>query len=352
MVFSKSLYPVLFFIVCLLGSQSISAQEPMPGATPQRVSGGVVVRDTLAADSIVKIRTQSTIFRDTLPLSRVAAISVGVPGFAQLYNNQYWKIPVLYGGVGAFTYLTIGANKKYQQYKRRYEFLLTEYHAMDSYERNPDNLGRYLTGQPNRYKEEFLHTQMDPIRTQMNKYNTQRTIYFAGATLTYLYFLADGVLHYPHQTTTVKRATTLAMMFPGAGQLYNKSYWKVPIVVGVFATMGYLIDWNNRLYQRYRIAYNQYPYNEFQYWNSPPSEASIQSRRDDARRNRDLCIILTAGAYIVSIIEAHVDAHMKNFDISNDLSMRVEPTLMDMSGYYSYQNSGYPGMGLALKLNF
>jgi hypothetical protein len=203
-------------------------------------------------------------------------------------------------------------------------------------------------------KNRFLHDQVDPVRTQMVRYNTQRAIYFSGATLTYLYFLADGVMNYPHTTTTVKRATTLAMMFPGAGQFYNKSYWKVPIVIGSFATMGFLIDWNNRMYQRMRTAYNNPANNEFT--NNPGyawlTRDAIKSRRDQARRNRDMCIIIAGGVYLLSVVEAHVDAHMKDFDISDDLALRVEPTLIDLGGYYSENNFGYPGVGMAMKFNF
>ena len=332
----------LYFILCAVvlffwTMQPLFAQEPELGSTPQRVSSGVVEQDTTAQTQAVPLpRLQSPIFRDSLPFSRVAAISVVVPGFSQLYNGQYWKIPVLYGGVGALSYLTINANKKFQRYSRQYDFLLTEYHAMAN----------------GTEKNQFLHEQIDPVRTRMIKYNTQRTVYFTGAALTYLYYMADGAMNYPNQTTPVKRATTLAMMFPGAGQFYNKSYWKVPIVLGAFATMGYLIDWNSRGYQRYRTAYNQYPNNEFASRSNPPSQANLKNWRDNFRRNRDLCIIITAGAYLLSVVEAHVDAHLKDFDVSDDLALRVEPTMIDMSSFISDQNTGYPGVGLSMKLNF
>lgn len=337
MTLQNSLYRyVLLTLLSLAAAVVVRAQDPASG-TPQRVSGGVVEQDTVWVEKIPEIRLQSPIFRDTMPISRVSAISVAVPGFAQLYNNQYWKMPVLYGAVGGLTYLTVDANKKFQRYKRQYDYLMLEYYSMD-------------TGSD---KDQFLTGQVDPIRTQMIKYNTQRTVYFAGAAFTYLYFLADGVLNHPHPTTTVKKATTLAMMFPGAGQMYNKSYWKVPIVIGAFATMGYLIDWNNRGYQRLRTAYNTYPNNEFSSWNNPPTRDALSRSRAQFRRNRDLCIILTGGLYILSVIEAHVDAYLKDFDVSDDLSMRVEPTMIDMSRFYAAnRSSGYPGVGLSMKLNF
>lgn len=336
----RGLYILLCTVVLLLGAaQPLLAQEPELSSTPQRITGGVVEQDAAPADTTVRLRLQSPIFRDTMPISRMSAISLAVPGFSQLYNRQYWKIPVLYATVGGFSYLTINANKTYQRSKRQYDFLLTEYYAMPS-NTTADRLA----------KTQFYQENINSVQSRMNRYNRQRTLYFAGAAFTYFYFLADGVMNYPHPTSRVKRATTLAFMFPGAGQVYNQSYWKVPIVVGAFATMGYLVDWNNRAYQRYRTAYNA-PQGADEF-GGRFDKSQLQRYRDKFRRDRDLCIILTGAAYILSVVEAHVDAHLKDFDVSDELALRVEPTMLDMSGYLSAQNAGYPGFGLAMKLNF
>ena len=69
--------------------------------------------------------------------------------------------------------------------------------------------------------------ELDPAQCKMIRYNTTRTVFFVGAIASYLYFLGDGVLNYNGPENSVKKATTLAMICPGAGQLYNKSYWKV-----------------------------------------------------------------------------------------------------------------------------
>ena len=311
---------VLPFLCCCTGSGS--AQEP------QRISGGVkeaTVEITETVDTTRKVQLQSLIFRDTLPLSKVAWISAVAPGFSQLYNRQYWKIPVLYGTVGAFTYLTINANKKYKDYKTQYDAI--------------------------RYSENAGRTEIDPVQTKMIRYNTQRTLFLMGAALSYLYFIGDGVLNYPNGATTVKKATTLAMIFPGAGQIYNKSYWKVPIVIGAFATMGYIIDFNSRGYKRMKEAYNRYPDDEF---HGTYPQSSLQNMRDQYRRNRDLSIIITCGLYLLSVVEAHVDAYMKDFDVSDDLALRVEPTLIDVSNLRASRNAGYgpTGFGLSLSVNF
>lgn len=333
MSFRGILYPVLIGLVCLSGAQRLWAQEPPLGSEPRRVSGGVQTPVEAAAEKIMAPRGQSPLFLDTLPLSRNAALSLVVPGFSQLYNNQAWKIPVLYGSVGTLAYLGLDANKKFRHWRGRYESNLAEYYKKTGSE-----------------KEAFYRDVVSPLNAQRIRYNTQRQIYMAGAVFTYLYFIADGTLNYPHFATPVKKATTLAMVFPGAGQIYNKSYWKVPIVIGGFATTAFMIDWNARLYQRYRTAYNLHPNDE---WGGRQSLESLKNARDASRRNRDLWIIITGGWWLLTVVEAHVDAYMKDFDVSTDLALRVEPTLIDLSHYRMPGGySSYPGTGLALRMNF
>ncbi len=101
--------------------------------------------------------------------------------------------------------------------------------------------------------------------------------------------------------------------------------------------MIYVIDWNNRGYKRFKKAYIQlsdYNDNPDDYPDGSPdefsgrySESYLQSLRNSYRRNRDLSIIMLAGLYVLQIIDAHVDAHLKDFDISDDLTMEIEPMM-------------------------
>ena len=87
----------------------------------------------------------------------------------------------------------------------------------------------------------------------MIRSNTRRQVYLGLTVASYIYFIGDAAVNYStNEVSDVKKATTLACIFPGAGQIYNKSYWKVPFVVGGFAAMIYCIDWNNRGYQRFK----------------------------------------------------------------------------------------------------
>lgn len=289
----------------------------------------VALTDEQADSSKVKKRKEedtssarySSIFRDTIPLSRMTALSLVAPGFSQLYNKQAWKIPILYGVTGGLAVLGFNQSNKYKAAKNEYNTLVNQ---------------------------QATQEELDPAQCKMIRYNTTRTVFFVGAIASYLYFLGDGVLNYNGPENSVKKATTLAMICPGAGQLYNKSYWKVPIVVGAFATMGYVIDWNARGYKRYRTAYNQVVNGQPDEFEGRYSAEYLKNMKDNFRRNRDLCIILTGALYLLNIVDAHVDAHLKDYDISDDLSVRLEPTVFQN---YASRN-GYYGVGMSLKVTF
>ena len=124
--------------------------------------------------------------------------------------------------------------------------------------------------------------------------------------------------------------------------------------------MIYCIDWNNRGFQRFKRAYNllaDYEEHPENYPNGPTDEFRgrysadfIKNLRDNYRRNRDLCIILSGALYVLQIIDAHVDAHLKDYDISDDLSMNLEP-LVNYT-YVPTQQGNRPVFGFNLSLNF
>ena len=130
----------------------------------------------------------------------------------------------------------------------------------------------------------------------------------------------------------------------------------MPIVLGGLASTIYTIDWNNRGYQRFKTAYTllaDYEKNPGNYPNGAPDEfrgayssTFLKNLKDSYRRNRDLCILLTAGVYLLQIIDAHVDAHLQDYDISDDLTMNVEP-------YFDYTAVGTkPTLGFNMSLKF
>lgn len=275
------------------------------------------------------LRADTTLFRhhpllkDTMSISKVSLISIVVPGFGQFYNQDYWKIPVLYGVTGTALYFGIKEHQEYRKYKKVYDY-------------------RIFNGFP----REFI----DPVQNNMIIHNTYRQLYFGAALASYIYFIADGAINYPSDETRIKVATTLSTICPGLGQIYNGSYWRVPIVVGGFASLIYVIDWNDRMYQRFKLAFEQ----KMQGLNIGDARydlSTIQNYKDNARRNRDLCIILTAGLYFLNIIDAHVDAHLQDFDVSDQLAMRIrlEPVT---NSFYTQTGGNTNWFGFNLSYNF
>ena len=134
-----------------------------------------------------------------------------------------------------------------------------------------------------------------------------------------------------------RKAVLYSAIFPGLGQIYNRKYWKLPIIYGGAVGCVYAITWNHKVYTGYKNAYRDAMDNDDStnswknYINSDtPSEYHINTfkrRRDNFRRYRDLSCIIAVGLYAVCMIDAYVDAQLFEFDISEELSMRVDPVI-------------------------
>lgn len=157
------------------------------------------------------------------------------------------------------------------------------------------------------------------------------------------------------------RAVWMSALFPGLGQIYNRRYWKLPIVVGGFMGLAYATNWNNTQYQDYIQGYRDLTdsdptTNSYMDFFPPTADESqldkswltrtFKSRRDYFRRNRDLCIICVVGLYLLCMVDAYIDASMAHFDISPNLSVDWSPALIVQPG------RGKPAVGLNWAFNF
>ncbi|MDR1338515.1 MAG: DUF5683 domain-containing protein [Prevotellaceae bacterium] len=245
---------------------------------------------------------------DSLSLSKVTLASMIVPGYSQAYNRQYWKIPVIYGAGAAMIY--------------------GGYHSKSLYKK---------TGQ--------------------QKYNTQSRFYYAGAGLVYLGSLIEGIAGYKTHREGIfpVRSTLYSTFLPGLGQAYNGDYWKIPVIYAGFAFTGYWLNLNNMQYTRYRNAYNA----EFAYSNGDsetPSEfngrlslQSLKSYRDRFRRSRDFAVMWIVVCHAINIADATVWAQLSNFDVNEDLSFHLAPTIIPQA---SYAQGSMPAIGLSCKISF
>ncbi len=153
-------------------------------------------------------------------------------------------------------------------------------------------------------------------------------------------FLATSSHFAPNPTFAL-----LYALIPGGGQFYNRKYWKIPLVLAAATACTYAVSWNARLYNEYHTAYvdfmNENPLEKDSWKGFVPNggnpadyvgDGNIQSRLKKGtelyRRNRDLSIIVSAAVYLLSIIDAYVDAELFLFDVSPDLSMSLAPSLI------------------------
>ncbi|MGN1256305.1 MAG: DUF5683 domain-containing protein [Bacteroidaceae bacterium] len=139
------------------------------------------------------------------------------------------------------------------------------------------------------------------------------------------------------------RSMWLSLVFPGGGQIYNRKYWKLPIIYGGYLGCAYALTWNNMMLKDYSQAY-------LDIMDSDPNTKSYEkmlplgyditgkeerfkeifkNKKNHFRRFRDLSIFAFAGVYLLSVVDAYVDAELSSFDISQDLSIHVEPAMME-----------------------
>lgn len=241
-----------------------------------------------------------------------------LPGFGQIYNKQYGKAAVFYTGMGSMLYMGIKTNSTYKSY-------LSDYNNLPSTSTESES---------DYYKKRYLTEK----RT--------RNLYIASAGLFYIASVVDAVVVYNKNQHSPTTATILSTILPGAGQVYNRKAWKVPVIYGGISTMIFIVDWNNRGYTKMKRALSN-PDDEL---NKLRTKEEIKLYRDIYRKNRDLAFMGLIGVYVLNIIDANVDAHFYDWNVSDDLSLRVEPTIINNN--FASTNYTLPAFGLSCSINF
>jgi hypothetical protein len=244
-------------------------------------------------------------------------LSQVLPGFGQIYNKQYWKIPAYYTGMGGMVFLGVNANKSYQKN-------LSIYERLDVSDVKREH-----------YKQEY------------SKFKLKRNLFYVGAGAFYVSSVMDAILVYNKNEHSPAAATILSTILPGAGQVYNQKYWKVPIIYGGLSTFYFLVDWNNRGYVRFKRAIRQYPNDEF---GGQRTNYELKLYRDIYRKNRDLSFVGLIGVYVLNIIDANVDGNLYDWNVNDDLSFHVEPTIINNN--FASTTYTQPAFGLSCRFNF
>lgn len=261
--------------------------------------------------------------KQDLRIGTMFAGSLFMPGISQIYNRNYWKLPIIYGGIGVCAGLGGHYLHKYNVSKKKYEEL-----------------------------QSLLPPDMSGVNiTPGIDYNAKRTgtILMVGAGLIYWGSLMDGAINYkkdihPHPG----RATVYSILLPGLGQAYNGEYWKIPIYWGCLIGSAHFLYTNNVNYQRFKRIYTE-SYQEG--YNGPVTQSQAQYYRDVYRRYRDYSVVALVGFYLLQVIDANVFAYMHDFEVSDDISMRVEPAVIAPDNAYA-MNVGENAIGFRIGLRF
>jgi len=219
-------------------------------------------------------------------------------GSSQIYNKQYWKLPIIYGGIGTGVGLGIHFNKKFQS-------------------------------------------------SGLQSDKTASILSFVGAGLFYWGSLMDGTVCYkPNTFPQPGKATIYSILLPGLGQIYNKEYWKVPIYLGGLAASYYFFDLNSTNYKRYHDIYNE----SMQEGYTGPIKSDVALYyRDIYRRYRDYSILAMGIVYLLQVIDANVFAYMHDFNMDDDIAFKISPTIITPDSHLAMQQ---PAVGLNFGLRF
>ena len=275
--------------------------------------------DTLASrDSVDQMWSFKEFFHgvahhdSTLKIGSMFAGSTVFIGSEQFYNKQYWKIPIIYAGIGTGIGMGLKYNKQYKASKKAYDA---------AFEADPET-----------------------TLTIDSKSRDMATYLFAGAGLIYWGALMDGVVNYkPQIKNQAGKATIYSILLPGLGQAYNGEYWKIPIYWGAMIGSYHYWATNNTNYKRYKRIHNEATAENSTYEGLIPAERALYYR-NAFRRFRDYSMVALVGSYVLQIVDANVFAYMQDFEVNDDLSMKVSPTVINTNNQYAFA----PGLKIGL----
>lgn len=161
--------------------------------------------------------------------------------------------------------------------------------------------------------------------------------------------LADSIKYQNHSP---HKATIYSLVLPGLGQAYNKQYWKIPILYAGIATITYFAIFNTNKYHTYRDEYLARISTDTTIIPNPKyvlySDNSIKQLKNYYQRNLEFTYIMAGVVYLLNVIDASVYAHLFSFDVSNNLSMRIDPLINENAFRFDCP----PAAGVKLTFSF
>ena len=233
--------------------------------------------------------------KNEMQIGTMAAGSAIFIGGCQIYNKQYWKLPIVYGGIAAGIAGGIYHNKKGN--------------------------------------------------------TTLSTAAYITAGAFWWGSLLDGAISFKSDKYPLPgRSTLYSILIPGLGQAYNGEYWKIPIYWGCLAGAGHYWYVNKTNFEKYRRIYIEAQDPEY---SGPISSETAVYYRDVYRRYRDYSVLALAAFYLIQVIDANVFAYMHDFNISDDITVSLEPSVIQPENYQFAMRDNRPNAyGIGLKMNF
>lgn len=220
-------------------------------------------------------------------------------GGNQIYHKQYWKLPIIYGGIGA----GIGSGIYFQN----------QYNASGD-----------------------------------DKFKTWSTLSYVGAGLVWWGSLMDGAVNFERgKYPNPAKSTVYSILLPGLGQIYNGEAWKLPLYYGLMAgSVHFLVD-NDVQYRRWKWIHNMATTEDDTVERPPQSGETAKYYRDVYRRYRDYSILAVVVSYLLQVIDANVFAYMQDFEVTDEIAFRMEPSLIPQTGF-----AQTPAVGMSIGLRF
>lgn len=220
-------------------------------------------------------------------------------GGNQIYHKQYWKLPIIYGGIGAGVGSGLYFNSQYQQ-------------------------------------------------TGDEKFMTWSTLSYVGAGLVWWGSLLDGAVNFERgKYPNPSKSTVYSILLPGLGQIYNGEAWKLPLYYGLMAgSIHFLID-NDVQYRRWKWVHNMATTDDTTVERPPQSGETAKYYRDVYRRYRDYSILAVVVSYLLQVVDANVFAYMQDFEVTDEIAFRMEPALIPQTGL-----AQSPAVGMSIGLRF
>ena len=278
----------IFFLTGFALESNAQFKEEAFKQTYNDQSDSTAVTDTAAKLFSFKEWGRGLAHKEELKVGTVFAGSTFAPGTAQIYNKDYWKLPIIYGGIGALA-----------------------------------GTGGY-----------YLHQYKTTGNTS---YKTTATWLFAGAGVIYWGSLMDGIACFETEVhPDPGKAALYSALLPGLGQIYNGELFKVPIYWGGLLVSGHLLVNFNTNYKRFKRIHNMATSDDPDIKDSVPINGETAKwYRDVYRRYRDYSIVSTALVYVLQILDANVFAYMHDFEVTDDISMNIEPTVISPYNEYA-----------------